>query len=45
MHTVTERIKKEPSVHYGYNELMQEQDYTECLTHNLWVKFKQMELS
>ena len=37
-----EKIKKEHSVHFGFKELMQEQDNTECLTHNLWGKFMQM---
>jgi large subunit ribosomal protein L20 len=44
-HTVTEKIRRELSVHYGFKELMQEQDNTECLTHNLWVKSMLMELS
>jgi len=34
MHIVTEKTKREHSVHFGFKELMQEQDNTECLTLN-----------
>ena len=37
MHTEIEKIRKELSVHYGLQELMQEQD-SGCLTRSLWVK-------
>ena len=38
-----EKIRKEHSEHYGFKELMLEQDYTGCLTHNLWERFMQRE--
>ena len=31
--------KNEHLEHYGFKELMQEQDYMECHTQNLWVKY------
>ena len=38
-HIVIEKIKKEHLEHYGFKELMQEQDYMECHTQNLWEKY------
>ena len=44
MHTVTEKIRKELFVHYGFKELMQEQDYMGFHIHNLWGRFMLKEL-